>query len=95
MFVPPLEQVRTLTWSGSRTLLLLAEVFSPSSVPADRFVKRLHYREAGVPLYWVVRGDERTIQRERLVWHPAGAPEASCLSRRCSAQSDPPRTISE
>jgi Uma2 family endonuclease len=53
VFVAPLEQVRTLTWSGLRTLLLVAEVLSPSSARADRFIKRLRYREAGVPLYWV------------------------------------------
>ena len=41
-----------------RTLLLVAEVLSPSSLKGDRFLKRLRYREAGVPLYWVVDGDE-------------------------------------
>jgi Uma2 family endonuclease len=27
-----------------------------------RFLKRLRYREAGVPLYWVVDGDERMVE---------------------------------
>jgi Uma2 family endonuclease len=87
VFVAPREEVRTLTWSGIRTLLLVAEVLSPSSVKGDRFLKRLRYREAGVPLYWVVDADERvvevwtpkdefpTFERERLVWRPAGARE--------------------
>lgn len=75
-----------------RTLLLVTEVLSPSSARGDRFLKRVRYRDAGVPLYWVVDGDERSVEiwtpsddfpiveRERLVWHPAGAREESTLS---------------
>lgn len=52
-----------------------------------RVLKRLRYREAGVPLYWVVDGDARTVEvwtpqvefpaveQERLVWHPSDAAE--------------------
>jgi Uma2 family endonuclease len=92
VFVVPLEEARTLAWSRVRTLLLVAEVLSPSTSRADRFVKRLRYREAGVPLYWVVDGDERAVEvwtpaddfpaveRDRLIWNPAGAAEAFELS---------------
>ena len=92
VFVADLNEVRTLTWSEIRTLLLVAEVLSPSTSKGDRFLKRLRYREAGVPLYWVVDGDERVVEvwtptddfpafeRERLVWHPAGAREPFMLS---------------
>ena len=85
VFVAPLEEARALTWSRLQTLTLVAEVLSPSTSRADRFVKRLRYREAGVALYWVVDGDARSVEiwtpaddfpaveRERLVWHPAGA----------------------
>ena len=85
VFVVALEEARTLSWSRVRTLLLVAEVLSPSTSRADRFVKRLRYREAGVPLYWVVDGDERAVEmwtpaddfpaveRDRLWWHPPGA----------------------
>jgi len=64
-------------------LLLVAEVLSPSSARGDRFLKRLRYREAAVPLYWV-DGDNRSVEiwtpaddfpaleRERLAWHPVG-----------------------
>jgi Uma2 family endonuclease len=91
VFVVPNEQARTLTWSRMQTLLLVAEVLSPSSVKGDRFRKRLRYREAGVPLYWVVDGDERTvevwtpaddfpaIERERLLWRPVVAAEPFTL----------------
>ncbi len=87
VFVIPEEEGRTLTWSRVRTLLLVAEVLSPSNTRGDRVLKRIRYRQAGVPLYWVVDGDDRSvevwtpeddfplIERERLVWHPAGARE--------------------
>lgn len=91
VFVVPTEEARTLTWSGMRTLLLVAEVLSPSTARGDRFLKRLRYRQAGVPLYWVVDGDERSVEiwtptddfpvveRERLMWHAPGAGEPFVL----------------
>jgi Uma2 family endonuclease len=92
VFVVPPEEARTLTWSSMRTLLLVAEVLSPSSIRGDRFLKRVRYREAGVPLYWLVDGDQRTveiwtpsddfptIEREQLVWHPLGVRDPFRLS---------------
>ncbi len=83
VFVVPVEEARSLTWNRMRTLLLVAEVLSPSTARGDRFLKRLRYREAGVPLYWLVDGDGRSVEiwtpaddfpvveRERLVWHPS------------------------
>jgi Uma2 family endonuclease len=85
VFVVPREEARTLAWSGIKTLLLVAEVLSPSSARGDRFIKRLRYRQAGVPVYWAVDGDARSVEiwtpvddfpeveRERLAWQPAGA----------------------
>ncbi len=70
LFVAPLDQV---------------QVLSPTSTRADRFTKRRLYQERGIPAYWVVDGDQRvvevwtpdarlpTVERERVVWHPAGA----------------------
>jgi Uma2 family endonuclease len=92
VFVASPDEARSLTWSRLRTLHLVAEVLSPSSARGDRFLKRLRYREAGVPLYWVVDGDERSVEvwtpsddfprleRERLVWRPEGAREEFALS---------------
>ncbi len=72
-------------------LLLVAEVLSPSSTRFDRFVKRRRYQEAGVPVYWIIDGDEGAVEvwtpadafpvfeRERLAWHPAGATRAFTL----------------
>lgn len=87
VFVLTREEARTENWQAMRTLLLVAEVLSPTTARADRFVKRRRYQEAGVPLYWIVDIDERQIEvwtpdaefpqleRQRLVWHPAGAVE--------------------
>lgn len=38
----------------------------PSSVRADRFTKRQLYQEVGVPLYWVIDADARTVE----IWTP-------------------------
>ncbi len=85
LFVVPVEQARTLQWSGMRDLLLVMEVLSPSTARADRFTKRRWYQEAGVPLYWVIDPEARhaegwtpaarapTIERETLIWEPEAA----------------------
>ncbi len=85
VLVAPLDHVRTLDWAQIRHLLLAVEILSPSSIRNDRFAKRRLYQEQGVPLYWIVDGDARSvevwrpedrfpgIEGERLVWHPAGA----------------------
>ena len=85
VFVVPLDQARTLDWARMRDLLLVAEVLSPSSARADRFTKRIELQRRGVPVYWIIESDERRVEvwapdntaprfeRERLVWHPAGA----------------------
>jgi Uma2 family endonuclease len=91
VFVVTTEEARTLAWPRMRTLLLVAEVLSPGTARSDRILKRLRYREAGVPLYWVVDAEERAaevwtpsddfpvLERGRLTWHPAGAPEPFTL----------------
>ena len=85
VFVVPLDEARTGDWSKLRSLLVAAEVLSPSTARADRFTKRRRYQEARVPMYWVVDGADQlvevwtpdaefpAVERERLVWHPAGA----------------------
>jgi Uma2 family endonuclease len=87
VFVVSPEEARAREWSRIRSLLLVVEVLSPGTARADRFAKRRRYQEAGVPLYWVVDGDERrvevwtpeadlpVIETVRLTWHPPGAAE--------------------
>lgn len=88
LFVADLGEIRTLEWANVKTLLLAVEVLSPSTARYDRFTKRRLYQEARVATYWVVDPDRQTIEvwtpdaelpeieRERVVWHPAGASEA-------------------
>lgn len=83
--VVPLSEARRLDWLALRTVLLVAEVLSPSSTRADRFTKRRLYQERGVPLYWVIEPDEHfaevwrpeddfpTVVRDRLEWRPEGS----------------------
>lgn len=85
VFVVPPVEARTLDWSRIATLLLVAEVLSPSSQHADRFAKRHEYQKHQVPRYWIVDPDDRVVEiwtpgdplpvfeRERLTWHPTGA----------------------
>ena len=80
--VPLVHGRRPKRWTDIRSLLLAAEVLSPSTARADRTVKRLRYQRAGVPEYWIVDVDARLVERwrpaderpeivtERLVWHP-------------------------
>lgn len=88
LFVVTLDQARTLDWSRMQDLLLTVEVLSPSTSRHDRFTKRRLYQEVGIPLYWIVDPDNKsveawtpeatlpTVERERVVWEPEGAREA-------------------
>jgi Uma2 family endonuclease len=60
------------------------EVASDSTRRRDRVAKRGFYQDLGIPEYWIVDGESRTITiarakvpdvvlAERLVWQPAGA----------------------
>jgi len=92
VFVIPHNEARTRDWSRIRSLPLVVEVLSPSTARADRFTKRHRYQDAGVPLYWIVNGDEQrvevwtpgaelpAIEADRLVWHPAGAGQPFALA---------------
>jgi Uma2 family endonuclease len=67
-------------------LLLAVEVESPSNQAYDHQTKRELYLSSGVPEYWIVNANARTIARwrageesaelvaTRLVWHPDGMP---------------------
>ncbi len=90
LFVVEMGEARTLDWARMKTLLLAVEVLSPSSLRADRLIKRRLYQEQHIPLYWVVDCDARTVEvwtpeasiptveTERLTWHPDGA-SAPCV----------------
>jgi Uma2 family endonuclease len=61
VFVAPLDEIRTMDWAQIRTLLLVVEVVSPGSARQDRFAKRKRYQEVGVPLYWIVNEESRSV----------------------------------
>ena len=65
VFVVPAAEI-TEEWSSIQTLLLAAEVVSPSSARYDRIVKRRIYQEHGVSTYWIVDLDARVVE----VWCP-------------------------
>lgn len=72
-------------------LLLAVEVESPSSSSYDHQTTRLLYMDGGVPEYWIVSPEARTIARWRgteepgeilsrqLVWQPEGMTEPLVL----------------
>ena len=75
-------------WSDAPTPLLVVEVHSHSTRRRDLNQKRAFYMEdAGVPEYWMVDRESRSIRivrpngddavaSERMTWHPAGASRA-------------------
>lgn len=86
MFVEGLVEGRPArAWNTGAPLLLVIEVLSPSTARTDRTTKRRRYQRAGIPEYWIVDPDSRTVERwrpaddrpevisEHLLWHPAGA----------------------
>jgi Uma2 family endonuclease len=70
VFVVPLDdgQYRR-EWSDIHSLLLAAEVLSPSTARYDRVTKRRMYQSEGVAEYWIVDCDARVIER----WRPEDA----------------------
>jgi Uma2 family endonuclease len=86
VFIVPLDAGRRPeSFREVSRLLLAAEVLSPTTARADRVAKRTLFREVGVPEYWIVDLDARTIERStpfdarpeivtgRLEWLPEGA----------------------
>jgi len=65
LFVIPAAEVST-SWKTVKTLLLAAEVVSPSSARGDRLVKRRLYQRQGVQTYWIVDPDAALVE----VWRP-------------------------
>ena len=87
VFVVPWETTLvgdTLQWSDVKSLLLAAEVLSPSSLRTDRLEKRVFYLKNGVEEYWIVDLDAQVLERwlpgretprlfrEEVVWSPRG-----------------------
>ena len=92
LFVVPWDEIRPLTWERIKHLLLVVEILSPTTARADRFTKRGLYQEVRIPTYWIVDADEHfvevwtpqaalpTVERERVLWLPAGAAQPLVLT---------------
>jgi len=88
LVVPVVDGPRPQKFADVGRLLLAVEVLSPSSARADRVAKRTLYRDEGVPEYWLVDLDARTVERSTpseprvevvtdvLEWRPDGAATA-------------------
>lgn len=89
LFVLPIPEVgKARTFADVGRLLVAVEVLSPSTARHDRVTKRRVFQEEGVPEYWVVDPDARTVERwcpgderpeiliDRLTWRPLSGHEA-------------------
>ena len=66
LFVVPLvNDAPVRAWTDVGRLLLTVEVLSTSTEHTDRGRKRRVYKEKGVPEYWVVDTDARTVEHYR------------------------------
>jgi Uma2 family endonuclease len=89
--VPFVSGRRPRSFDEVKRLLVVAEALSPSTARQDRVVKRALYRDEGVPEFWIVDLDSRTIERStpadprvdafdtRVEWLPEGAYEPFVL----------------
>lgn len=77
-------------WETAPTPSLIIEVSSGFTWRRDRNEKRAFYLDAGVPEYWIVDRNDRTIivvkpngadevVRETMCWHPSGVSDAFCF----------------
>jgi Uma2 family endonuclease len=89
VFVVPTANGRhPKAWLEVKTLLVAAEVLSPSNARYDRVDKRKFFQRVAVPQYWVIDLDARIFERWTpsdvrpevidavIDWHPAGASKA-------------------
>ena len=87
LMVRPLTARLVNDWADAPLPILVVEILSDSTRRRDNGAKRQLYRDAGVPEYWIVDGDGRTIRvirandddvvtAESVAWHPAGADDA-------------------
>jgi Uma2 family endonuclease len=71
-------------WEDAPRPSLIVEILSPTTRRRDRTFKKDFYLESGVPEYWIVDDESRTVTcfkpgvptivaADTLSWHPAGA----------------------
>ncbi len=67
---------RIAEWADVYPLQLVVDALAPSTQSRDRTVKRALYLSVGIPEYWLLNIEARTIER----WRP-GSSEAEIVSR--------------
>jgi Uma2 family endonuclease len=86
LMVRPIPDRTPASWNDVPLPILVIEVMSATTRRRDRVEKRALYVDAGVPEYWIVDREHRTIRVVRpgsedaglsttLIWHPSGASE--------------------
>ena len=89
LMVRPVAAHPTVSWDEAPLPILVVEVTSGTTARRDRIQTRALYLEAGIPDYWIVDRQRRTITVVRagsddvelaseLVWQPVGA--VDCLA---------------
>jgi Uma2 family endonuclease len=66
VFVVPRAELARNRWDAVRTLLLVIEVLSPSTLRHDRFTKRRLYQVQRIPTVWLVDAEAACVE----VWTP-------------------------
>lgn len=66
VFVARVPAGGALGWADLRSVVLVAEVLSPSTARNDRFQKRRLYQAQGVETIWLIDLDRRVVE----VWPP-------------------------
>ena len=86
LMVRPVPHPLPDRWEDAPLPLLVVEIISATTRQRDRVDKRAAYIDAGIPEYWIVDGEGRSIRIVRrghadtdlstaLAWHPIGARE--------------------
>lgn len=94
VFVVPKALVAGGELPPAPSLVLVAEVLSPSTARQDRFPKRAMYQRQGVETIWLVDAEQQLVEvwtpeasrprveRERLVWRTAEQGELASIELR-------------
>jgi Uma2 family endonuclease len=91
--VRPVAERPARSWAKAPLPMLVIEVLSESTRRRDHLQKRDLYIAAGIPEYWIVDEEERTIRVVRpdradvvsgtsLAWHPANATDPLVIDVR-------------
>jgi len=73
-----------VAWNSGAPYLLFVEVLSPSTARSDRIIKRRRFQRAGIPEYWIIDLDARSIER----WRPSDE-RPEILTEAIAWQPDP------